>query len=301
MEAEGSRNLTKWLVRVETEDSSCAEAFAQEFCNYSLPFLNCRQDQSRWFASRKLYQFNHCRHQPSMSSNTLVQSTNLSLLPLFQVLYHGSCYMVGLPALRLIKQIRVYRIIALRMLHRMFDIMINNNSVYHLRGFIDVNVIFVGRVRTSYKNGRCFEYKTHTVAVVESRLKKAGAIIKETLTSVSAETMRHYLFFHLLAWQTTRKHGQMALRALEKTLYHERLVDHTRTIQGKGTHGTNLYRVFSTYMLGTCQAGINKYLQGYVYKFVCSINWCFWEFELPSCLLNVCMDNMHLRLISEKV
>lgn len=135
---------------------------------------------------------------------------------------------------------------------------------------------------------------------VESRDKKAGFIAMETTPSVSAGNIRKFTQRHLLPWQTTRTDGLMALRVLGETQQHEGRVTPPEQVDEWLPWVHIAIGNLKAFLLGTYHGVTGKYLQEYLDEFVYRFNRRFWEPELPSRLLNACMDHTPVRLVPEK-
>ncbi|HYW75498.1 MAG TPA: IS1595 family transposase [Gammaproteobacteria bacterium] len=298
MKAE-AMHLVQWQARFGSEEA-CAEALEQQRWPNGFQCPKCGHDHGHWLASRKLYQCARCRHQTSVTAGTLFHSSNVSLVKWFLAIYLMACDKGGISALRLSKQIGVSWITAHRMLRKMRHAMADRDSVYRVGGLVELDDALVGGRRPGGKSGRGAEGKTPILVAVESRGPKVGFIAMETTPSVSAKHIRHFARYRLLPRQTTRTDGLAALRVLGETQQHEGRVTPPQQVDEWLPWVHIAIGNLKAYLRGTFHGVSAKYLQEYLDEFVYRFNRRFWEPELPSRLLNACMDHTPVHLLAEK-
>ena len=101
-----SVSLLAWQKRYSTEQA-CAKALAKVRWPDGFRCPRCSGTKAYYVKSRKVYQCSQCRHQASITADTLFHSTNLPLVKWFWAIYLIASDKGGISALRLAKHIGV--------------------------------------------------------------------------------------------------------------------------------------------------------------------------------------------------
>ena len=105
----------------------------------------CCQHEKGWLLqTRHVFECAHCHHQSSITASTLFHNTKLPLVKWFWSLYWVSSDKGSISALRLTKLIGVSWLTAQRMLRKLRTAMGDQNSLYRLRGVIELDDAFIG-------------------------------------------------------------------------------------------------------------------------------------------------------------
>lgn len=116
---------------------------------------------------KKLFQCNRCHHQTSLTAGTIFQSSHLPLRIWFLAIFLLTQSKNGVSALELCKQLGVSYNAALRIKHKLMQVMLENNDNEKLLDRIEVDDAYLGGKRSG-KRGRGAEGKTPFVAAVET-------------------------------------------------------------------------------------------------------------------------------------
>lgn len=108
-------------------------------------------------ASRHLYQCAHCRHQVSITADTLFHATKIPLVKWFWLIYLMASDKGGISALRAAKHLGVSWITARAMLYKIRQVP-TGTSIYRLSNLIELDDTVVGGKRSG-KRGRGAEGK----------------------------------------------------------------------------------------------------------------------------------------------
>ena len=164
----------------------------------------------------------------------------------------------------------------------------------------------------SGKSGRGAGAKTRILVAVQRHGHKAEFIAMQAIHSVSAQNIRQFAKRHQLARQTTRTDGLVALRVLAETQRHEGRVTPpeqadewlpyaNRQHQKLLAQEKRVRQLEHLYMRWQVRRTVDE-LRGTHYCGLESpyFNRRFWESELPSRLLNACIDHVpvHLRALA---
>ena len=181
------------------------------------------------------------------------------------------------------------------MLRKIRIAMAHRNSLCRLEKIIEFDDTVVGGKRTG-KRGRGAAGKKPVLVAVETRGEKAGIVAMEAVGSVSKETVREFIRYHVKDGQTVRTDALSALNSVNETQQHEKRV----TPPEEASKWLPMVHI----MIGNMKAFINgtfhgvssQYLQEYLDEFCYRFNRRFWEDELPLRLLNACLAHSPVRL-----
>lgn len=287
--------LLEWQQRFGTEEACAAELAKIRWPNgYQCPA--CGSTKSYYIATRKLYQCSKCRHQVSVTADTLFHATKLPLVKWFWAIYLLASDKGGMSALRATKHIGVSWITARSMLRKIRKAMAHRDSIFRLGhgNIIELDDAYVGGKRAG-KKGRGAEGKTPVLVAVEKRAKGAGFVAIQAVNTVSKETVRDFIAHHLEAGQTVRTDAFQALNAVNETQQHEKRV----TPPAKAAEWLPLVHIMignmKQFINGTYHGVSSNYLQEYLDEFCYRFNRRFWEPELPLRLLNACLAHTPVR------
>ena len=288
--------LLEWQKRYGTE-AACTKELAKIRWPNGFQCPACSSTQSHYIATRKLFQCSECRHQVSVTADTLFHATKLPLVKWFWAIYLMASDKGGISALRASKQIGVSWITARNMLRKIRQAMGHRDSIFQLGNgnIIEFDDTYVGGKRTG-KKGRGAEGKTPVLVAVERRAKGAGFVAIQAVNTVSKETVRKFVAKHLKAGQTVRTDAFPALNAVNETQRHEKKI----TPPALASEWLPLVHIMignmKQFINGTFHGVSSEYLQEYLDEFCYRFNRRFWEPELPLRLLNACLSHVPVRL-----
>lgn len=280
-------NLIEWQKRFGTEHK-CAQALAKVRWPQSFQCPACGGMKAYFIGSRRLYQCAHCRHQVSITADTLFHATKLPLVKWFWLIYLMASDKGGISALRAAKHLNVSWITARAMLHKIRQAMGHRDSIYRLSNLIELDDTVVGGKRSG-KRGRGAGGKRPVLVAVETREKGAGFLAMQAVESVCARTVSNFLAKRLRAGQTVKTDALPALNVVAKHQNQQKKVT--------PPDEANVWLPLVHIMIGNMKKFINgtfhgvssRYLQEYLDEFCYRFNRRFWEPELPLRLLNACM------------
>lgn len=137
---------------------------------------------------RKRFQCTACRHQASLTSGTVMESSNLPLATWFLAMYLISQAKTGLSALALKRQLGVSYPTAWLIQHKLMTAMAEREDRYVLSGPVQIDDAYLGGERTGGKAGRGSENKIPFVAAVS--LTEENHPLRVKLNRVSGFTFR---------------------------------------------------------------------------------------------------------------
>lgn len=289
-----SVSLLEWQKRYGTEQA-CAKALAKVRWPDGFRCPRCNETKAYYVKSRKVYQCSHCRHQASITADTLFHSTNLPLMKWFWAIYLTASDKGGISALRLAKHIGVSWPTARNMLRKIRTAMAHRDSLYRLEQLIELDDTYVGGKQPG-KRGRGAAGKKPVLVAVEARGKKAGFMALEAVETVSKETIRNFLRYNLKPGQIVRTDAFPAMNSIDETQQHQKKV----TPQQEASTWLPMVHIMignvKKFLNGTFHGVSLDYLQEYLDEFCYRFNRRFWEPELPLRLLNACLTHLPVRL-----
>lgn len=287
-------SLVEWQKRFGTE-KACIKALEKVRWPQGYQCPTCGSQKYSFIATRKLYQCSSCRHQVSITADTLFHATKVPLVKWFWAIYLTASDKGGISALRLSKHIGVSWISARSILKKIRTAMAHRDSIYRLENLIEFDDTYVGGKRAG-KRGRGAEGKKPVLVAVEAREKGAGFVAMKAVDSVSSDSVTDFLSYHLHPGQTVRTDGLPALNAAGD--------DHTHEKKVTPPHMANEWLPLVHIMIGNMKKFINgtfhgvstNYLQEYLDEFCYRFNRRFWEPELPLRLLNACLSHVPVKI-----
>lgn len=287
-------SLLGWQKRFGTE-RSCIKVLTKVRWPQGFQCPACGSIKSSFIATRKLHQCSQCRHQVSITAATLFHATKVPLVKWFWAIYLTASDKGGVSALRLSKHIGVSWLTARNMLKKIRTAMAHRDSIYRLHKLIEFDDTYVGGKRTG-KRGRGAEGKKPVLVAVETRTKGAGFVAMQAVDTVSKETVRDFLMFHLNPGQNVRTDAYPALNAVEESQFHEKKV----TPPKKASEWLPLVHTMignmKKFVNGTFHGVSSENLQEYLDEFCYRFNRRFWEPELPLRLLNACLAHAPVKI-----
>jgi transposase-like protein/ribosomal protein L37AE/L43A len=287
-------SLLEWQKRYGTE-RACAKELIKVRWPEGFQCPACGSMKACYITTRKLYQCSKCRHQVSVTADTLLHATKLPLVKWFWAIYLAASDKGGISALRTSKHLGVSWITARNMLRKIRKAMAHRDSIYRLGNIIEFDDTYVGGKRAG-KRGRGAEGKTPVLVAVETREKGAGFVAMQAVDTVSNETVRKFLSKHLEVGQTVKTDALPALNAVKETQQHEKRV----TPPEKVSEWLPLVHIMignmKQFINGTFHGVSSNYLQEYLDEFCYRFNRRFWEPELPLRLLNACLAHVPVKL-----
>jgi len=287
-------SLLEWQQRFG-EEESCAQALTNIRWPGGFMCPHCGTTKAYYIQTRKMYQCSKCRHQVSVTADTMFHSTNLPLVKWFWAIYLAAADKGGISALRLCKQIKVSWPTARNMLRKIRIAMGHRDSLSRLEKVIEFDDTVVGGKRTG-KRGRGAKGKKPVLVAVETRGKHAGFVAMKAVDSVSKETVRKFLRYHVKDGQSVRTDALPALNVVQETQQHEKRVTPPEEASKWLPMVHIIISNMKSFVNGTFHGVSFKYLQEYLDEFCYRFNRRFWEPELPLRLLNACLVHSPVRL-----
>lgn len=144
------------------------EKCRQKVYSYRWPqgFICPKCGHNRYYElkTRQLYQYSHCRHQTSLTSGTIFDSSKLPLTTWFLAIYLITQAKEGMSALSLRRFLGISVNAALKMKHKLQHVMKQADDRLLLEGFVELDDVYWGGKRRGGKRGRGAPGKTPFLA-----------------------------------------------------------------------------------------------------------------------------------------
>ena len=289
-----SMSLLEWQKRYGSE-RACAKELAKVRWPDGFQCPECGSKKAYYIETRQLHQCSQCRHQVSVTADTLFHSTKLPLVKWFWAIFLVASDKGGLSALRASKLLGVSWPTAHNVLSKIRTAMAHRDSIYRLENLIEFDDTYVGGKRAG-KRGRGAAGKHPVLVAVETRGKTAGFMAMQAVDTVSQGTVRQFLAQHLKPGQTVKTDAFPALNVVKETQKHQKKI----TPPQNASEWLPLVHIvignMKTFINGTFHGVSSIHLQEYLDEFCYRFNRRFWEPELPMRLLNACLAHTPVRL-----
>jgi transposase-like protein len=163
-------SLMAFLDQYGREDQ-CREALAKARWPKGFVCPACGHGGYCRLARRGLYQCNRCKHQLSLTSETLFAGTHLPLRTWFLAIYLITQHKNGISALALRRQLGVSYNTAWLVKHKLMQAMVERDAERSLRGIVQMDDAYWGGERHGGGTGRGSPGKTPFVAAVQCNAK----------------------------------------------------------------------------------------------------------------------------------
>ena len=180
-------SIPEFITKYGTEDK-CQQALFRARWPFGYQCNDCGHHNYCFIQSRKVYQCTRCKHQTSVTRNTIFHSTNLPLTKWFLAMFLIVTGKNGISALELSRQIGVSYNTAWSMKHKIMQAMVEHDNQIKLEGLVTVDDTYLGGQRKNGKRGRGSENKQPFIAAV--CLTEEGHPREVKLTPVEAFTKK---------------------------------------------------------------------------------------------------------------
>jgi len=255
----------------------------------------CGHSKYYFISKRKLYQCCKCRHQASLTAETVMHRSRTTLLIWFWAIYLVSTDKRGLSALALSKKLGISYWKAWTMLQKIRRAMGDRDSNYQLAGIIEIDDSFFGGPKEDGdKRGRG---TSKTAVIVEASTDEDHVTYAKmtVVDNVNAVTIKSLVKVNIQENQTIKTDGFRAYNIISET-GHSHLKE---IVKGKKAHEVMkwthiLISNTKAFLMGTFHRTGKKHLQSYLNEFCYRFNRRYWEFQLFDRLITACVFSQGL-------
>lgn len=204
-----------------TSEETCERHLIKVRWPEGMPCLKCgKKDFYARLAERRAYQCKACRFFNRPTAGTLFHRTHLPLLYWFVALFLVAFDKRGLSALLLSEQLGIHYETAWAMLAKMRHAMAKRDSAYKLKGYVEIDEMFIGATNEGSKRGRGTKKTPVLVAVsyipISGKGEATGFAKLEAVSVVNEITVLKFVKAHVELGSTIRTDGLSVYPMLEQ-------------------------------------------------------------------------------------
>ena len=153
----------------------------------------CNHDQAYLISSRRKYQCKHCRHQTSLTANTIFHKTRKPLRDWFWAIFLVATRTTGSSARQLQYDLDISYPTAWSWCHKIRRAMQDRDTRYTLQGVVELDDTYIGGKWKPGKRGRGARSKVPVLVAVESRPEGCAHIALSKLESLTSRWAKNFL------------------------------------------------------------------------------------------------------------
>lgn len=204
-----------------TNEETCERHLMKIRWPEGMPCLKCgKKDFYPHLAERRAYQCKACRFFNRPTAGTIFHRTHLPLLYWFVALFLVAFDKRGLSALLLSEELGVHYETAWAMLAKMRQAMAKRDSGYKLKGYVEIDEMFIGAPIEGSKRGRGTEKTPVLVAVsytpITGKGETTGFAKLKAVSVVNEATVLEFVKAQVEPGSTIRTDGLSVYPMLEK-------------------------------------------------------------------------------------
>lgn len=231
----------------------------------------CGHRKAYFTAKRKVFQCESCRHQTTVTAQTLFHRTRVPLRKWFWAIYLVGSDKRGCSAKRLETLLAVNYITAWLMIHKIRKAMEDRDTRYMLGHVIEMDEAFFGGP-VSGKRGRGAGNKSKVIVAVENRGTSAGYAKMTVVESLDSNTIRDVVTTTIRNQSTIRTDDYPAYAVLASHFRHRGEIVKSPEVKEKLPWVHILIGNAKTFIRGTHHGVSHKHLQRYLNEFCYRFN-----------------------------
>lgn len=233
----------------------------------------CGHNQAYLLEARRLYQCRRCRHQTSVTANTIFHKTRKPLRDWFWAIFLVATRTTGSSARQLQYDLALSYPTAWSWCHKIRKAMEERDTQYNLRGMIDLDDSYIGGKKKSGKRGRGARSKVPVMVAVETRPEGCGHVALCKLNPFSSQQTQSFLQKKVRNDATISSDGLYLYRSLAESFNLSQIP--LRGGQRAIEIFPDVHRVIArlkTWIRGTHSHVSNKHLNRYLAEFAYRFN-----------------------------
>ena len=248
----------------------------------------CSHTEAYFLKKRKIFQCKNCRHQTSITVNTIFHRTHVELRKWFWAIFLVSTDKRGCSAKRLEKQICVHYATAWLMIHKIRRAMKDRDSLYKLSNTTEMDDSYFGG-SSAGKRGRGAANKSAVVIAVERRSSSAGYAAMEIIDSMHSKHLTNFAVKAIEENQIIHTDNHPSYNVLDATFNHLGETVKPFEAMKKLPWVHILISNVKSFIRGTYHGVSHKHLQSYLSEFCYRFNRRFNEYQITERLLVACL------------
>ena len=255
----------------------------------------CGHGKAYFIRKRKVFQCEQCRHQTSLTANTIFHKTHTPLRKWFWAVFLVGSDKRGCSAIQLSKNIEVSYPTAWLIIHKIRKAMQDRDAPYQLNHFIEMDDAYFGG-KSKGKRGRGASNKTKVVIAVENRGTCAGHATMHVVNQINCYNLKEFANKHIEPHQTIKTDAYPAYMILSKDYDHQNEIVKAHEAMKKLPWVHILIGNAKTFIRGTYHGVSHKHLQQYLSEFCYRFNRRFNENQLMDRILDACLNTHQFTL-----
>jgi transposase-like protein len=288
MSAYNGISFFEFQERFQTEDD-CFQYLHKLRWPYGFICPRCSHTEAYFMKRRKIFQCKNCRHQTSITVNTIFHRTHVPLRKWFWALFLVGTDKRGCSAKRLEKLIDVHYATAWLMIHKIRRAMKDRDSLYKLNNFIEMDDSYFGGP-TSGKRGRGAANKSTVVVAVERHGASAGYAAMAVVESMHSKHLKDFALRAIEEDQMIHTDDYPSYNVLDLAFHHIGETVKPSEAMKKLPWVHILIGNVKNFIRGTYHGVSHKHLQSYLSEFCYRFNRRFNESLITDKLLLACLN-----------
>jgi transposase-like protein len=253
----------------------------------------CGHNEAYFMEKRKIFQCKNCRHQTTVTVNTIFHRTHVPLKKWFWAIFLVGTDKRGCSAKRLEKLICVHYATAWLMIHKIRKAMEKRDTLYKLNNFVEMDDSYFGGSAPG-KRGRGAANKSKVIVAVENRGTAPGYATMEVIESMHSNRLKDFALRFIDEGQTIHTDDYPSYNVLDVAFNHlgETIKPHEAMDKLKWVH--ILIGNAKSFIRGTYHGVSHKHLQSYLSEFCYRFNRRFNELLITDRLLTACLDTSNI-------
>jgi transposase-like protein len=226
----------------------------------------CGHTEAYWIDTRKQFQCKGCRHQTSLTANTIFHRSHLPLWKWFWAIYLVGADRRGVSGKYLERFLEIPYSTAWLLLQKIRNAMQDRDTRYILEHVVEMDESFFGGSAAG-KRGRGAENKAQVIVAVENRGKSAGYAKMTVVEALDGATVETTAKKTVKEGATVRTDGYSSYRVLAKRYTHDGKKVEAKDASKMLPWVHTLIGNTKTFLRGTYHGVSQKHLQRYLDEF----------------------------------
>ena len=255
----------------------------------------CGHGKAYFISRRKVFQCEQCRHQTTLTANTIFHKTHTPLRKWFWAVYLVGNDKRGCSATQLSKKIAVSYPTAWLIIHKIRKAMQDQDASYKLNHFIEMDDAYFGS-KSKGKRGRGASNKSKVVIAVENRGNCAGHAMMRVVDHIDFNNLNEFVGKHIEPHQTIKTDAYSSYNVLSKDYDHQKEIVEAHEAKKKLPWVHILIGNAKSFIRGTYHGVSHKHLQQYLSEFCYRFNRRFNDYQLTDRILYACLNTQQFTL-----
>lgn len=255
----------------------------------------CGHGKAYFISKRKVFQCEQCRHQTSLTANTIFHKTHTPLRKWFWAVYLVGSDKRGCSATQLFKKIAVSYPTAWLMIHKIRKAMQDQDAPYKLNHIIEMDDAYFGS-KSKGKRGRGASNKSKVVIAVENRGNCAGHAMMHVVDHIDFNNLNEFVSNNIEPHQTIKTDAYPSYNVLSKDYDHQKEIVEAHDAIKKLPWVHILIGNAKSFIRGTYHGVSHKHLQQYLSEFCYRFNRRFNDYQLTDRILYACLNTQQFTL-----